>query len=493
MSAAPVELDPALPGGQQRLVEDAQRDRRRRRPRRSLDLSGACADATRRVHSSAPSRSPPSLTLACAAPAAAAGRPDHAALAGPARHALHRLQRDPGHRHRQLRRRRRRRRLRRARTPPTILITISGPAVDATGGGPGLLRLADLLPVAGRRHAAGHRRAGARDRRLRRQDAAGHADRGDARRAGPPAGRRPPRPAPPCAAPARWRVPLSVSGLVAARSPPSFTRRRGEGRPRALRRAVGPAGDRLPGADAAPRRVGRGRLLDRRHRLRRHRHRDLRRRQRRLGLRPPAGLGRPPLAVPRRTPSSTTSSASPSVGRAEHLQARRARATTSARSPATACSRSAARSGALPPRFPMTVTAPRPRHQDAPQTTALDARRRARGRQPDRLVAAGLRRDRAVAQAAYAILHGSPINTSGGMCVAWPWPSAAAGWASATPTSRPAPGWPPTAPARCSASAPVSRLRRGRPPRSTATASGRCTSPTSASRSASAAGSPRPS
>ena len=64
---------------------------------------------------------------------------------------------------------------------PRILIRVSGPAVDATGIGPGLLRLADPLRRAQRRaRSRGHRR-------VRQPRGARHADRGDPHRAAQPA------------------------------------------------------------------------------------------------------------------------------------------------------------------------------------------------------------------------------------------------------------------------------------------------------------------
>ena len=67
-----------------------------------------------------------------------------------------------------------------------ILVRVSGPAVDATGHRPGLLRLADLLPRRRRRRAQ-HRRDLRRHRPVRRHRRARDADRADPRRAGPAA------------------------------------------------------------------------------------------------------------------------------------------------------------------------------------------------------------------------------------------------------------------------------------------------------------------
>jgi hypothetical protein len=63
-----------------------------------------------------------------------------------------------------------------------ILVRVSGPAVDATGDRPRLLRLADLLRPR-RRHAALDRRDLGVGRRLRRQGRAGDPDRVDPRHA----------------------------------------------------------------------------------------------------------------------------------------------------------------------------------------------------------------------------------------------------------------------------------------------------------------------
>src|SRR3954469_23381360 len=65
-----------------------------------------------------------------------------------------------------------------------ILVQVAGPAAGAAGGGAGdragVLGLADLLPGRGRR-APQHRRDLRVDRRVRRQDRAGDADRVDPR------------------------------------------------------------------------------------------------------------------------------------------------------------------------------------------------------------------------------------------------------------------------------------------------------------------------
>ena len=109
-------------------------------------------------------------------------RPDHAALAGPCRHALHGL----------LGRARARRSASFAvdvvdvidgvpgEDGARIIVTASGPAVDPTGIGPGFSGSPIYCPDA-RQRAAQHRRDLRVDRRLRRQDRARDADRADAR------------------------------------------------------------------------------------------------------------------------------------------------------------------------------------------------------------------------------------------------------------------------------------------------------------------------
>ena len=100
--------------------------------------------------------------------------------------------RHSGHDDLVLRRARDRRRATAPGEGPRILVSVSGPAVDSTGVGRGLLRVAGLLP--GRTRRAGQHRGDLRGHRaVRQQRRARHADRADAGRAGQPAFARPPR------------------------------------------------------------------------------------------------------------------------------------------------------------------------------------------------------------------------------------------------------------------------------------------------------------
>lgn len=73
--------------------------------------------------------------------------------------------------------------------------------------------------------------------------------------------------------------------------------------------------------------------------------------------------------------------------------------------------------GALPPRFPMTVTARDLDTSKTQQTSLMLADEREVGN-PSGTSPLGFVGTAAIAQAAYGILHGSPLNTSGNMCVA---------------------------------------------------------------------------
>lgn len=72
--------------------------------------------------------------------------------------------------------------------------------------------------------------------------------------------------------------------------------------------------------------------------------------------------------------------------------------------------------GALPPRFPMTVTARDLDTKKTQKTSVMLADEREVGN-PTGVSPLGFVGTAAIAQAAYAILHGSPLNTSGNMCV----------------------------------------------------------------------------
>ena len=136
---------------------DAQRPgpRAAARPRRRGDLRlsphrralrVACRHAVRTTVACASSCSP-LLAVLAARRAGAARRPDHAARRGPARACSAGALGHPGHRDRDVRRRGRRRRRRRPRRRGAAhpLPLLAAPAIERTGVGPGLLRLADLL------------------------------------------------------------------------------------------------------------------------------------------------------------------------------------------------------------------------------------------------------------------------------------------------------------------------------------------------------------
>ena len=177
---------------------------------------------------------------------------------------------------------------------------MSGPAVDATGVGPGFSGSPIYCPDG----AGGAATIGAISRvgrRVRRQDRARDADRGDPRHAGRRAAAARPRPIGARRA-ARDRrrarplaAPLTVSGL-SARWRDALTRpaRRRGGRCWPCRR--GPLGP-VPAADAAPGLGGRVGYSSGDVRDERGRHRRLRRRRPRVGLRPPARGRRPARAA----------------------------------------------------------------------------------------------------------------------------------------------------------------------------------------------------
>ena len=136
---------------------------------------------------------------------------------------------------------------------PRILVSVSGPAVDATGIGPGFSGSPIYCPDAAA--SAQHRRDLGVDRRVRRRRRAGDADRDDPRHPGRRAGRR--------ASAARARrgraiaaakplaTPLTVTGVDRTLGPRARARRR-EGRPARARRARRPA-RQLPAADRCAR------------------------------------------------------------------------------------------------------------------------------------------------------------------------------------------------------------------------------------------------
>ena len=183
-----------------------------------------------------------------------------------------------------------------------ILIRVSGPAVDATGVGPGLLRLADHLPRL-RRRAAQRRRDLRERRRVRQQGRAGHADRADPRRDA--RRRRPGGPQRPGAAPQRPADRHPAHGLRALVAACACACRARPGAPGAqvLAAPAGPA-RRLPrpGPAARARRCPPG-VAERRPHDRLDRHRRLPRRQRDLGVRPPASTPRAGARSRSRTPT----------------------------------------------------------------------------------------------------------------------------------------------------------------------------------------------
>ena len=165
-----------------------------------------------------------------------------AARRGARRHAVHRLLRRARDGRRAVRRRGDRRRRRpRDGAGPRILVSASGPAVDETGIGPGLLRLADLLP----RRAAARRATSARSPRRSASTAARSCWRRRSRRSSATRSTRRTRRERRRATLARARplaAPLTVTGLnprlgsALQRRPPQAraARARGAGRPARL-------------------------------------------------------------------------------------------------------------------------------------------------------------------------------------------------------------------------------------------------------------------
>ena len=209
-----------------------------------------------------------------------------------------------------------------------ILFEVSGPAVDATGLGPGFSGSPIYCPD----DAGTARVIGAIvgvDQRVRRQGRAGDADRGDHRDAGRRARAAPRRPRRRTRRPPRRRTAAfersalgadagragerEADGVAADRQRRDRAGRAGahgrrrEGRAAGADRAAR-AARLVPGADAAARLGGRGRVLERRHPHERGRHRGLRGRRPRVGLRPPARSARAGARCCSRTPTSSGSS-----------------------------------------------------------------------------------------------------------------------------------------------------------------------------------------
>ena len=325
--------------------------------------------------------------------------------AGARRDALHRLLGGPGHDDQLVRRRGARRRRRRGGAGPgAILIQVSGPAVDATGHRPGLLRLADLLPDG----AGVSRMIGAISESIneyggkvvlatpieailgtpvdvpgkpaaRRPRDAGHASAARRDEGGDGAAK-------PIAAP------LTVSGLSAADRERADDggregRAAGAGRARRARSGRFPPQTLRPGSAVA---VG---VLERRRAHERGRHRRLRRRRPGVGVRPPARGRRPARAAARRTPTSSGSSTTRcSSGDRRDLQARGAPGTTSGRSATTAPTRSPGASARCRTRSRSTVIARDVDSQARQRTVNTQRRRRGRGRPAERRLVDVVRR-----------------------------------------------------------------------------------------------------
>ena len=186
----------------------------------------------------------------------------------------------------------RRHRRRRQRQGPRMLLRCPGRRSTATGVGPGFSGSPIYCPD--EPGAAQRRRDLGVDQRVRRRRRARDADRGDPRRRR--STRRQPRRRPrrgrasagaiARAARKPLATPLTVSGVDAALGRALERAGATAGRP-VLAAPAGPA-RLVPAADAAPRRGGRRRVLERRHPDRRDRHRRLRRRRPGVGVRPPA-------------------------------------------------------------------------------------------------------------------------------------------------------------------------------------------------------------